>query len=192
MKLIRLKPVPGYDEYYAVSEKGEVYSRDRVIELPGRKNRCVNGTELRQKSIGKGYRTVVLSRGGETKTQYVHRLVAGAFIKNPDNLPYVNHKDGNPSNNHATNLEWVTHGQNVQHAYDSGLNGNKGGTHGFAVGVIDNEIGERFDTVKEWADARGVKYSTARNVLNGYSKTKKISLTKIIKLGSNAEGINNK
>lgn len=168
-----------------MSEKGEVYSRDRVIELPGQKNRWVNGTELRQKSDGKGYKAVVLSKGGKTKTQYVHRLVAGAFIKNPDNLPYVNHRDGIPSNNHAANLEWVTHRQNVQHAYDNGQNSNKGGKHGFAVGIIDNEIGERFDTVKEWAEARGIRYSTARNVLNGYGTTRKVNLDMIKKIRKN-------
>lgn len=55
------------------------------------------------------------------KKQLVHRLVAMAFIPNPDNLPEVNHKDGNKHNNHFTNLEWCTASNNKQHAHDTGL-----------------------------------------------------------------------
>lgn len=51
----------------------------------------------------------------------VHRLVAKAFIPNPNNLPQVNHKDGNKLNNNADNLEWVTAGDNVRHAFKTGL-----------------------------------------------------------------------
>ena len=51
----------------------------------------------------------------------VNRLVASAFIANPNNLPYVNHIDGNKRNNKASNLEWCTAKDNTQHAYDTGL-----------------------------------------------------------------------
>lgn len=192
MRTNNLMPIVGYKGYYTVSTEGEVYSNNRVIELPGGRNRRVKSKVLRQKENVSGYKTVVLCLNGEQKTKYVHRLVAGAFIDNPDNLPYVNHINGDPNNNCMENLEWVTHGQNVKHAYDNNLNSNKGGTHGFAVGVIDNELGMKFETIREWTKARGIRYNTGRNILNGYSTSKKVNKTLIIKLNSNAERVDNK
>lgn len=66
------------------------------------------------------YKAFVL-RTGTKKMTYVHRLIAQAFIPNPDNLPEVNHKDGNKRNNHVDNLEWCTSNQNRKHARDTGL-----------------------------------------------------------------------
>lgn len=68
-----------------------------------------------------GYFFVRIRIYGELKSLYNHRLVAQHFIPNPNNLPQVNHKDGNPHNNHLRNLEWVTPKQNIHHAWDLGL-----------------------------------------------------------------------
>lgn len=69
----------------------------------------------------KGYLAVDLYDGGERSTKRVHRLVAEAFVPNPDNKPEVNHKDGNKHNNNASNLEWVTSKENCRHAWGQGL-----------------------------------------------------------------------
>lgn len=63
----------------------------------------------------KGYQNVVLCKNGNSYNKIIHRLVAQAFIPNPNNLPEVNHKDGNKANNHVDNLEWITHRENVSH-----------------------------------------------------------------------------
>lgn len=73
----------------------------------------LNGKLLAQYN-SKGYRYVVISK----KRVYVHRIVATAFIENPESKPQVNHKDGNRSNNNVNNLEWVTARENIRHAKD--------------------------------------------------------------------------
>lgn len=67
------------------------------------------------------YMQIELYQDSKGKTFHVHRLVAETFIPNPDNLPEVNHRDGQKYNNHVSNLEWVTHAQNMRHAVDTGL-----------------------------------------------------------------------
>jgi hypothetical protein len=68
-----------------------------------------------------GYLEVKLCNNRSKYYAKVHRLVCQAFLSNPENKPEVNHKDGNPSNNYLSNLEWCTHNENVQHAKKIGL-----------------------------------------------------------------------
>lgn len=77
---------------------------------------------LKQCSNGKGYLQVsIYNNEGQLKTLKVHRLVAEAFIDNSNNLPQVNHIDGDKSNNKVTNLEWCTANENMEHSYRIGL-----------------------------------------------------------------------
>lgn len=174
------KPVQEYNGFYEVSNHGLVRGVDRAIPMPGGRIRNVKEKLLKPKRSADGYLFVSLSKYGVTNTRYIHRLVAVAFIPNPHGLPEVNHKDGNKMNNVPDNLEWCTHQQNVMHAYENGLSSNIGGNHGFAAGVIDNTLGRSFETVKEWCAARGINYSTGRNILNG-QKSKRISLQGVFK-----------
>ena len=64
------------------------------------------------------------------KPRRVHRLIAAAFIPNPHNKPEINHKDGNRTNNHISNLEWCTHPENMRHAFKTGLVNNTGERNG--------------------------------------------------------------
>lgn len=68
----------------------------------------------------KRYYTVALHYNSERKDRYVHRLVAQAFLPNPNNLGYVNHKDHNIHNNNVENLEWCTSSENARHSYENG------------------------------------------------------------------------
>ena len=80
-----------------------------------------NHASMKQTALSKvGYEMVHLSHEGTNKHRAIHRLVAIAFIDNPDNLPEVNHIDGNKLNNSVDNLEWCSRSQNMKHAYSIG------------------------------------------------------------------------
>lgn len=105
------KDIIGYEGLYQISNLGRVKSLERVtISKNGKRYTCQELC-LRFGNI-KGYKFVVLRKGCKSYQVLVHRLVAQAFIPNPDSLPEVNHKDENKSNNHVDNLEWCTHKYN--------------------------------------------------------------------------------
>lgn len=100
--MARFKKINGYEEMYAVSDEGEVYS---FKKLKPRENNC-------------GYLCVVLcKKGKKPKQKFIHRLVAEAFLENDDFSLQVNHKDKNKKNNNVKNLEWCTAQYNNHHAH---------------------------------------------------------------------------
>lgn len=102
------KPVKGYENLYQVSSYGRVSGMGRVTS----DGRLVKGKMLKPEKQGKGYFCVYLSKDGKRKCYLIHRLVAEAFIPNPNNHPCVNHKDEDKTNNVVENLEWCTHQYN--------------------------------------------------------------------------------
>ncbi len=108
-----MKDIVGYEGIYMITESGEVYS-------------CRRKKFLKQRFDHYGYKVVNLRTKTYDKTVKVHRLVAEAFISNPDNKETVNHIDGNKENNSIDNLEWCTQKENVIHACKTGLRSSKG------------------------------------------------------------------
>lgn len=100
------KDIPGYEGLYQVSNLGNI----RSLKYAGG-----NKVKLLKQATTNGYKQVQLSKNGKGKNHLVHRLVAIAFIPNPNNLPVVNHKDENPSNNNVDNLEWCTQEYNINY-----------------------------------------------------------------------------
>lgn len=100
--------IKGYEGLYKISNKGDVISLSKNSGFLKLKEKYLKPTVK-----PKGYLDVKLIKNGIKKHFYIHRLVAEHFIPNPNNLPQVNHKDKNPSNNNVNNLEWCDNSYNV-------------------------------------------------------------------------------
>lgn len=117
------KEIPGYSNY-EVSTYGNVRAKEKYVRwkhhgkegLAHKKAKLIKGTP-RKMSPYTTYLQVGLTSNGVTRSLHIHRLVALAFIPNPNDKPQVNHIDGNGENNHATNLEWASVSENGIHAY---------------------------------------------------------------------------
>lgn len=116
------KDIEGYEGLYQVSNFGRVKSLN-IIKFNQFSSYKHKGRVLKlQLNKQTGYMYVNLSKLKSYKTTSIHRLVAKAFIPNPENKSQVNHKDGNKFNNYVENLEWCTQIENSFHAYQNGLN----------------------------------------------------------------------
>lgn len=114
------KEIPEAPGYY-VSDCGEIKSSARVITYKDGRKRHIPQTILKTQTNKCGYKKVRVSVNNRNLTLTIHRLVARAFIPNPDNKPQVNHKDGDKTNNHKYNLEWCSNSENQLHANKTGL-----------------------------------------------------------------------
>lgn len=113
-----MKNIPGFEDY-AVSKSGEVFRIS--YSDSGNRGKYKLPHKLTPKLDKYGYYKVTLSVNRKLTYRTIHRIVAETFIPNPNNLPQVNHIDGNKTNNRVENLEWVTPRENTLHAHSSGL-----------------------------------------------------------------------
>lgn len=111
----------GFEGMYQVSNWGNVRSLNRNIRHPKGGLSFRSGQVLRIVLDKYGYPKVVLQKEGRRRYFTVHRLVAEVFVPNPNNLPQVNHIDGDKTNNYYENLEWISALDNQLHAIDKGL-----------------------------------------------------------------------
>jgi hypothetical protein len=151
-----MQDIPGYEGRYAATKDGRIYNH--------KLKRYLNGHYTYH-----NYLRVMIDR----KPKAVHRLVASAYIPNPDNLPFINHINGIRDDNNAENLEWCNHTHNMQHAV-------KMGTHysiklqkltpemrskakvlyslDFGVAEIANALGVKRDVIRDWVKGLNYKY----------------------------------
>lgn len=156
MEVEEWKDIKGYEGLYQVSNLGRVrsigYGKERILSSS---NICHYG-----------YIKVNLYKEGKKNTFKVHRLVAQAFIPNPNNLPEVNHKDENKLNNHVSNLEWCTTQYNINY-----------GTHNARMSKSKNkpilcvETGVEYTSILEAEKLTGINKSSLSNCCRGIFKT---------------------
>ena len=134
---------------------------DYLISNWGRVYSTKTDTILKSRPSGWGYLQVMLSKNNRQSTKSIHILVAEAFVPGwaPELEP--NHKDGNKSNNHESNFEWLTKSGNNQHAIDLGLRSSR------STSVAVEETDLRFDSVKSCAEYFNTYSTTISAVLNG-------------------------
>ena len=150
------RPVVGYETLYLVSDKGNVKSLSKSITYSDGRVRKYNEKMLKLQISKTGYIIVNLSKDGHQCTKYVHRLVAEAFLPNPEQLLEINHIDEDKSNNCSDNLEWCSRKYNNHHSrITETLNKNK------KVPVLqltlDGTFIKRWEGVREAARGLGMK-----------------------------------
>lgn len=158
------KNIPEYEGLYQVSNFGRVKSLDR-FNYKGHHN--LEKILKPVKNVKNNYLYVTLCKNKKTKTFSLHRLVAICFIPNPDNLPVINHKDGNKSNNSVDNLEFCSYSHNEREAFRLRLKKTK---PILQYDINDNFI-KRFDSVKEAKESLSIKGNDIISVCKGRRKT---------------------
>ena len=151
------KDIKGYEGLYQISNLGRVKSLSRWINTY-RKGRVKKDHYVAITDNGNGYKIVCLSKDKKKQNKYVHRLVAEAFIDNPQDYKEINHIDNDTSNNRVDNLEWCDRSYNIKYSYDIGFHvapknmlGRKGKEHPISKPVKQYDLEGNF--IKEYESA---------------------------------------
>ena len=172
------KDIKGYEGFYQISDYGNVRSLERDVY-------CQDGTfhhHVEEKILvscvnGRGYANVNLYKNGKRKNILIHRLVALAFIPNPENKPMINHKDENPLNNCVDNLEWCTasynniYGTRIERQRQTLKDSCKSGKIKQVKKVFCEELNKTFVHAKSAQEELGINGNSIRQVCRGKRKT---------------------
>ena len=158
--------------FYEISDKGEV--RQIITKQYGifehsytkRRNPCITSTNKKQE----GYLGFDVVQEGKRVRYTIHRLVAEAFIPNPDNLPCVNHIDGDPHNNDRYNLEWCTYKDNTRHYWDYVHENSENKRYNYDITTPDGEI-ITVHNLRKWCRDFNFLYESFQQCLAGKSQT---------------------
>lgn len=153
---------------------------EKFIEVKGTNGKYLISDQGNLKSLCRNKPVIVkpftdkdgyLKYGISRKNKFIHRLVALAFIPNPENKPEVNHKDGNKQNNCVSNLQWATRSENQQHAFDNGLQVAVKGEKQWCSKLKKSDVifikqNKGLITYQKMADMFDVGTSTISNIIN--------------------------
>jgi hypothetical protein len=172
---LRWRFIPGYEDYYRVSDTGVVASVEREVarkDRLGRPSKRKVKNKILRTSISKtgGYEVVQLCMGGKAKHFMVHRLVMLAFVGPVPEGKEVNHKDFNPLNNRLENLEYVTHRENCLYSYEAGRYYYAEGEDCSSAKVTEEQVEEMTELKKQGMSYRemgkkyGISHTQARRI----------------------------
>lgn len=144
--------LPGYEDAYQVSNLGRIRSRNHVLQPT---------------TNWDGYLRVSIGKDGARRLVALHRLVALAFLPNPDNKPQVNHKNGNRADCRVTNLEWCTNAENQRHR-NSAIGGGKNRKK---RAVVNTTTGQIYESISEAARQTETCIASIQECCKGQRKT---------------------
>jgi len=157
-----LPGVPGTE----VSTFGRVRTLDRVVSSE-RGKQFLKGRVLKQYKNNGGYQILSIKVDGKWTSKTVHRLIAKVFIPNPEELPQINHKDNDRTNNNVSNLEWCSSSYNCQYREKYGVSRTEAVGHPlFAINLATLEV-SHFNSQNEASQVLGVCHQNISSVING-------------------------
>lgn len=165
------KPIKNYENVYEISNFGNVRSLDRQKTLINGTIKVIKGKILKkQRSRGKEYYSVGLyDNNGKQHVYQIHRLVAQAFVPNPNNFTIVNHLDENKQNNHVDNLEWTTIENNNQYSYNK--HPERKNVIEILQYTLEGDFVKKWNSIKEAAEYLNTKQGNISECLRGNSKS---------------------
>lgn len=156
------KSIKGYEGIYEINELGKIRSIDRIVERKDGKVRKQKGKELKLNMNKDGYAIVKLRKNGVAKTWGVHRLIAEAFLPNPDNLPQIHHLNHDRNDNRIQNLKWVTISEQRDYHWMA--------ARGTKLRVVGHGIDKIFISAHEIERELGIANTNALKVAKGKLK----------------------
>lgn len=168
------RPIEEFEGFYKVSNFGHIRSLDRVVISKRGIPMTFKGKELKCFVATNGYKNVILKKSGIEYPQIVHRIVAKAFLPNPNNLPQVNHKNEVKTDNRVSNLEWCDVSYNAKYKdaqkrrYKNGGGRRKRPVNQFTT---DGRFLRTFQSIAEAAKAVGAKQNAITHCCQGRFKT---------------------
>lgn len=175
--------IKDYEGLYEVSNLGRVKSLKRRVDIKSRKGKVFNiaiNEKILKPGFNRHYYQVHLCKEGKYPLYEIARLVADAFIPNPDNKPQVNHINGDKLDNRVENLEWCTCSENRYHAYRMGLQSAKGENNGQAKLTESNirEIRSLFEFRKITSIMLAQKYNVSPSCIKSIVRKERWAFVK--------------